>query len=72
MQDTVRIGIKKWLATRGYPAVTHMNDELLIESLWQEVRISCDVHENGKPKFACDGTLLDDRGLRSIFDDVDA
>lgn len=29
------------------------------------------VHPNGKPKFAEDGTLLDEQGNRSIFDDVD-
>lgn len=28
-------------------------------------------HKNGAPKFARDGTLLDDKGNRSIFDDVD-
>jgi hypothetical protein len=28
-------------------------------------------HPNGAPKYAADGTLLDDRGKRSIFDDVD-
>lgn len=27
-------------------------------------------HPNGAPKWASDGTLLDDRGKRSIFDDV--
>lgn len=28
-------------------------------------------HQNGKPVFAKDGTLLDEKGNRSIFDDVD-
>lgn len=28
-------------------------------------------HPNGAPMFSRDGTLLDDRGKRSIFDDVD-
>jgi hypothetical protein len=28
-------------------------------------------HPNGAPKWAPDGTLLDDKGNRSIFDDVD-
>lgn len=28
-------------------------------------------YENGSPKFAADGTMLDDKGNRSIFDDVD-
>lgn len=28
-------------------------------------------HKNGAPKWAPDGTLLDDKGSRSIFDDVD-
>lgn len=28
-------------------------------------------HPNGKPMYSPDGTLLDDRGKRSIFDDVD-
>jgi hypothetical protein len=28
-------------------------------------------HPNGKPYFAPDGTPLDDKGNRSIFDDVD-
>jgi hypothetical protein len=27
-------------------------------------------HENGSPKYARDGTMLDDEGNRSIFDDV--
>lgn len=29
------------------------------------------VYPNGNPKFADDGTLLDEQGNRSIFDDVD-
>jgi hypothetical protein len=29
------------------------------------------VHDNGEHKFDDDGTLLDDQGKRSIFDDVD-
>lgn len=29
------------------------------------------VHPNGNPKFADDGTMLDEQGKRSIFDDVD-
>lgn len=29
------------------------------------------VHPNGQTKFALDGTLLDEQGNRSIFDDVD-
>lgn len=29
------------------------------------------VHPNGNPKFADDGTMLDEQGNRSIFDDVD-
>jgi hypothetical protein len=28
-------------------------------------------HPNGAPMYAPDGTMLDDRGNRSIFDDVD-
>lgn len=28
-------------------------------------------HNNGSPMYAPDGTLLDERGNRSIFDDVD-
>lgn len=28
-------------------------------------------YPNGAPKFAPDGTLLDDKGNRSIFDDID-
>lgn len=28
-------------------------------------------HPNGAPKWAPDGTLLDEQGNRSIFDDVD-
>lgn len=28
-------------------------------------------HLNGRPKFSLDGTMLDDNGNRSIFDDVD-
>lgn len=33
---------------------------------WTEMR-----YANGKPVFAEDGTMLDDKGNRSIFDDVD-
>ncbi len=33
---------------------------------WRTLR-----HENGTPMFSLDGTMLDDRGNRSIFDDVD-
>jgi hypothetical protein len=33
---------------------------------WREM-----LHENGNPKFAQDGTMLDDKGNRSIFDDLD-
>lgn len=29
------------------------------------------VHPNGQTKFALDGTLLNEQGNRSIFDDVD-
>lgn len=29
------------------------------------------VHPNGVPKFATDGTMMDENGNRSIFDDVD-
>lgn len=28
-------------------------------------------HKNGAPMFAPDGTMLDDKGNRSIFDDID-
>ncbi|HEV2674105.1 MAG TPA: hypothetical protein VGV37_06145 [Aliidongia sp.] len=28
-------------------------------------------HSNGSPLWASDGTLLDERGNRSIFDDID-
>ena len=28
-------------------------------------------HPNGEPMFAKDGTMLDEKGNRSIFDDVD-
>lgn len=28
-------------------------------------------YPNGRPKFSLDGTMLDDKGNRSIFDDVD-
>lgn len=30
-----------------------------------------DYHQNGAPMFAPDGTMLDEHGNRSIFDDVD-
>lgn len=33
---------------------------------WQESR-----HPNGQRKWADDGTMLNERGTRSIFDDVD-
>jgi len=32
---------------------------------WREMK-----HTNGAPKFSPTGTLLDDKGNRSIFDDV--
>jgi hypothetical protein len=28
-------------------------------------------YDNGRPKFAPDGTMMNDQGTRSIFDDVD-
>lgn len=28
------------------------------------------THANGKPMFATDGTMLDEKGNRSIFDDL--
>ncbi len=33
---------------------------------WRDMK-----HENGNPIFSPDGTMLDDRGKRSVFDDVD-
>lgn len=33
---------------------------------WREMR-----HDNGRPVFSEDGTMLDENGNRSIFDDVD-
>ena len=33
---------------------------------WREMR-----HDNGSAMFAADGTMLDERGNRSVFDDVD-
>lgn len=33
---------------------------------WRDMK-----YPNGRPKFTVDGTMLDDRGNRSIFDDVD-
>lgn len=33
---------------------------------WRELR-----HENGFPMFSLDGTMLNDEGNRSIFDDID-
>ena len=33
---------------------------------WRSMR-----HDNGKPVFSSDGTMLGDRGNRSIFNDVD-
>lgn len=41
------------------------------ESLAEYERQARDKHPNGAPKYARDGTLLDERGNRSIFDDVD-
>jgi hypothetical protein len=32
---------------------------------------AAEKYPNGAPKYAADGTMLDDRGARSIFDDVD-
>lgn len=32
---------------------------------WRDMK-----HTNGAPKFSRDGTMLDDKGTRSIFDDV--
>lgn len=42
----------------------------------EDVRIAYEAeaamkHKNGRPMFAPDGTMLDDKGNRSIFDDVD-
>lgn len=42
----------------------------------EDLRVMTLIHEhsnysNGAPKWAPDGTLLDDKGSRSIFDDVD-
>lgn len=33
---------------------------------WRDMK-----HPNGKPMFAPDGMMLDEKGNRSIFDDVD-
>lgn len=33
---------------------------------WREMK-----HPNGRRQFADDGTMLDEKGNRSIFDDVD-
>jgi hypothetical protein len=33
---------------------------------WRNLR-----HANGTPVFSLDGTMLDDKGDRSIFDDID-
>lgn len=33
---------------------------------WRELK-----HDNGKPKFAPSGMMLDENGNRSIFDDLD-
>lgn len=33
--------------------------------------LSCYRHSNGNPVWADDGTMLDESGARSIFDDVD-
>jgi hypothetical protein len=33
---------------------------------WRALR-----HPNGRPTFSLDGTMLDDHGNRSVFDDVD-
>lgn len=32
--------------------------------------VATDLHQNGAPKWTHDGTLLDDKGNRSIFDDL--
>lgn len=34
-------------------------------------RQALEKHPNGAPKYSRDGTLLDEKGNRSIFDDVD-
>lgn len=41
------------------------------ESRAEYARQAAATHANGKPKYAPDGTLLDDKGNRSVFDDVD-
>jgi hypothetical protein len=42
-----------------------------LRSLAQRIEQTTQKHPNGRPKFSLDGTLLDDKGNRSIFDDVD-
>lgn len=40
-------------------------------TLMELVREDGLVHQNGMAKWSKDGTLLDDKGNRSVFDDVD-
>lgn len=39
--------------------------------LREKLRKASLIHPNGKPKWGPDGTLLDDKGNRSVFDDID-
>lgn len=63
-----------WLAEEAEspePGATKPDEILrVIRAALEKVRGE-ERHANGAPKWAPDGTLLDDKGNRSIFDDVD-
>jgi hypothetical protein len=73
MDENIKLGMMRWLRDqRKISMGARSTDDDVISAVWQEL---CDVqnlHDNGSPKFATDGTLIDDRGNRSIFHDVDA
>lgn len=54
----------EWFST------AEIGDEELIALLREAARATT-KHPNGAPMFAPDGMMLDDKGNRSIFDDVD-
>lgn len=78
-KEHVAILMQHDVAGRGYLAIaTDLGVSVgTVKSRLHRARQSLNLlraratHPNGKPKFAEDGTMLDERGNRSIFDDVD-
>lgn len=42
-----------------------------LASLARRIEQTSQRYPNGRPKFSLDGTMLDEKGNRSIFDDID-